>query len=128
MRPEFTLHRKTKSIPFLLIRKSSTSDRTFRQIEGLLLSTAMNNHGKQRLRRSAEILVLDHRWTLRITRGAFQIFLQPYWPNQKWFFNSPIIARTQVPFHRRGRRTRILTLFRRRTYYVRNLIREYKSL
>ena len=35
---------------------------------------------------SAEILALDRRRTLRITRSAFRIFLQPDWQNQQWLF------------------------------------------
>ena len=56
------------------------------------------------------------RRTQRITGSAFRISFQPDWLIDKGIFNRPITPHSQILVHRWGPRTRILVLFRRRTY------------
>ena len=56
------------------------------------------------------------RRTQRITGSAFRISFQPDWLIDNAIFNRPIMARTQILVLRWRPKTRILVLFRRRTY------------
>ena len=56
--------------------------------------------------------------TQRITGSAFRISFYPDWQINNDIFNRPVLkmARTQILVHGWGPRTRILALFRRRTF------------
>ena len=56
------------------------------------------------------------RRTQRIIGSAFRISFQPDWLIYNAIFNRPIMARTQILVLMWRPKTRILVLFRRRTY------------
>ena len=70
---------------------------------------------QQRLRISAEILVLGYKRTQRITGSTFRISFQPDQQIDNGMLYRPIMGRTQILVLRWGPRTRISSLFRRRT-------------